>query len=214
VETIVEIQPIKGEKKRVFVVFDNGSAVQVFSSTVKEYGLKAGQTISPAEVKRIAAEGERHVAFTTAVDSLSRSLKSQNEIRAKLKEKKFSSAVVDETVDRLKSYNYLGDEQYVETFINYKGEKYGRRKIIYELSAVKGIDKRVVERIAYERLTDETELEKAIALGQKYSDKEQRRVNPRIREKVYSFLAVRGFDNEIISRALEKITYTSEDDNA
>ncbi|UKI14289.1 MAG: RecX family transcriptional regulator [Clostridiales bacterium] len=65
------------------------------------------------------------------------------------------------------SYNYLGDRAYAEAYVSYKGQKTGRRKIIYELITIKGIDKNVAQEVAYAKLSDEEEIEKAISMAQK-----------------------------------------------
>lgn len=139
---IAEIKDIPYDKKRADVVLSDGEICRAFKATIKEYGLVEGKNIDFAELKRIAKEGEEHIAFTTAIDSLSRGIKSQNEVRKNLKTKKFSDDAVNVTVEKLLSYNYLGDRAYAEAYVSYKGQKTGRRKIIYELITIKGIDKK------------------------------------------------------------------------
>ena len=134
---IAEIKDIPYDKKRADVVLSDGGICRAFIATIKEYGLAEGKNIDFAELKRIAKEGEEHIAFTTAIDSLSRGIKSQNEVRKNLKTKKFSDDAVNVTVEKLLSYNYLGDRAYAEAYVSYKGQKTGRRKIIYELITIK-----------------------------------------------------------------------------
>ena len=85
---IAEIKDIPYDKKRADVVLSDGEICRAFKATIKEYGLVEGKNIDFAELKRIAKEGEEHIAFTTAIDSLSRGIKSQNEVRKNLKTKK------------------------------------------------------------------------------------------------------------------------------
>ena len=95
---IAEIKDIPYDKKRADVVLSDGEICRAFKATIKEYGLVEGKNIDFAELKRIAKEGEEHIAFTTAIDSLSRGIKSQNEVRKNLKTKKFSDDAVNVTV--------------------------------------------------------------------------------------------------------------------
>lgn len=207
---VIEIKDIPYDKKRADVVLSDGEVCRVFKATIKEYGISEGKNIDVSELKRIAKEGEEHIAFTTAIDSLSRGLKSQNEIRKNLKTKKFSDDAVNVTVEKLLNYNYLGDRAYAEAYVSYKGQKTGRRKIIYELITVKGIDKSIAQEVAYEKLTDEEEVEKAISLAQKFIEKEKKK-RTRLKERTYCFLATRGFDTEIISSAMGQLDFLEEE---
>lgn len=208
---IKNIDTIKNEKKRSIITMEDGETVCVFNATVKEYGLYAGQDISYSEVQRIAKEGEEHIAFITAIDMLSRSLKSQNEIRNNLSKRKFSLEAIDKTIDKLVGYNYLSDEQYAESYVSYKGGKTGRRKLVYDLTAVKGIPKPIAEHVVYEKYSDEAELEKAVKMAEKCYEKQQKKRN-RLRERVWSYLAMKGFETEIISNAVSMIDFDEEDD--
>lgn len=208
---IKSIDTIKNEKKRSVITMENGETVYIFNATVKEYGLYDGQDISYSEVERIAKEGEEHIAFVTAIDILSRSLKSQNEIRDNLSKKKFSPEAIDKTISKLLGYHYLSDEQYAESYVNYKGGKIGRRKLIYDLTAVKGIPKPVAEQVVYEKYSDDAELEKAVKMAEKCFEKQKKKRN-RLRERVWSYLAMKGFETEIISNALSMLDFDEEDD--
>ncbi|MEG1791645.1 MAG: RecX family transcriptional regulator [Clostridia bacterium] len=207
---IKSIEQIKFEKKRSAVYMDDGETVNVFNATIKEYCLAEGSNYSTDEIKRIAFEGEQHLAFTSAIDSLSRCMKSQNEIRENLKQKKFSSEAIDFTVTKLLGYNYLGDEKYAETYVSFKADKTGRRKIIYDLTTLKGIPKSVAEKVVFDTISDEAELEKAISMATKYIEKEKKRIS-RLRDKVWNFLAVRGFETDIISQAMSKLDFSTEE---
>ena len=210
-DNIVAIKEIEGEKKRVVIFMDDDSSVTLFKATVKEYGLREGQSLSVDEVRRIAQEGEEHIAFTTAIDSVSRGPKSKIEIQRLLRTKKFSPSSIDSAIEKLIYYNYLGDEDYARTYIDFKGNRTGRRKIIYELITVKGIDKATVERVAYEMLPDEKEIELAFAMAEKYVAKEKKK-RTRLRDKTYGFLASRGFDTEIILSVLENLDFSDNEE--
>lgn len=190
---------------------DDGEVFLVFNATIKEYGLTDGGIYSSDDIKKIAAEGEQHLAFTTAIDSISRSTKSQNEIRDSLKRKKFSPQAIEITIQKLLGYNYLGDDKYVESFLSFKGERYGRRKLIFDLTTQKGIPKNLVEQLVYEKISDEDELNKAVALATKYLDKEKKKVC-NLKEKVWNFLAIRGFENETIRNTMSKLDFENKEE--
>lgn len=209
-DVIVSIKEIDGDKKRIAAFLDDGSSVIMLKATAKEYSVAEGRAVSLDELKKIAKEGEEHIAFTTAIDSLSRSAKSKAEIYKLLKTKKFSKEAADSAVQKLIYYNYLGDDNYVRTYIDFKGQKTGRRKIVYDLVAIKGVDKSTAENIAYEMLPDDKEIEIARSLADKYLQKiKKKKVN--FRDKTYCFLASRGFDSEIISSVIDEMKFNEEE---
>ena len=85
---IAEIKDIPYDKKRADVVLSDGEICRAFKATIKEYGLVEGKNIDFAELKRIAKEGEEHIAFTTAIDSLSRRKSQMRNFRTRKKPKK------------------------------------------------------------------------------------------------------------------------------
>lgn len=209
---IISIEKLKNEKKRSVIIMGNGETVIAFNSTIKEYGLREGQDISFAEVCQIAKEGEEHIAFITAVDSLSRSIKSQKEVRDLLYKKKFCTDTIIKTIEKLLGYNYLNDEQYAEAYVNFKGIKTGRRKLVYDLTTIKGIPSAVAEKVVYEKYDDELEIEKALKIAEKLIEKEKNK-RTRLRERVWSFLAMRGFESEIISATISHLNFKGDEED-
>lgn len=183
----------------------------MFRTTANEYGLTEGREITEEELSRIAAEGEEHNAFTAAIDSLSRSSRSQKEIRMMLKTKGFPPEAVESAVTKLLGYGYLGDEEFAASFVSAKGEKYGRRKLIYELTWIRGIDGKIAEKAVYDVWDDDSETEKGVRLGGLYLERARRRRTD-LRGKTYGFLAVRGFDPEIISAVMDRLDFSPDDD--
>lgn len=199
---IVEIRKLNGDAKHRYVVLEGGERVFCPVSVLAENALEEGSDVELASFKRQIEEGEKRLAEEIAVRKLTFSSRSEKEIRRSLKEKRIPYDAIDETVEKLERYHYIDDERFVKNYLSVNGKKYGRKKIEYVLTVEKGVDKEVVREIVFESLDDETEHEKAMTLADKY-------LTPRVvlgkspKQKLYAYLLQRGFENSIVSRAVE-----------
>ena len=113
-----------------------------------------------------------------------------------MKEKKFNNDSISRVIDFLTEYNLIDDKAYVKSYINDKSRinNWSKGKIRYKLKS-KFIDDSLIDTYLDEISYDE-EYEKAYDAG--LNKKES--VNDK--NKVYRFLASRGFSYDIISDVL------------
>ena len=131
--------------------------------------------------------------------------RSEKEIRDRLKSKKFSASVVNEVIEHLKDLDYLNDQEFARYWIKARlNKQFGLRRILIELKE-KGIDRS----IASEQLDNATgqynELDVAIDLAKKRSTRYKNIEPGKKRRRFFEYLARKGFDIEIIYKALSKI---------
>lgn len=151
-------------------------------------------------------------AFETAVKFLAVSPRSEKEVREKLYSKGFHKQEVEEAIARAKSYRYIDDEAYVNDFVDYCGARYGRKKIEYKLVYEKGIAQNTVTCCLENKLTDESELEKAVGMAEKYI-RAKRVTEKKDFRKVAAFLYQKGFDGSTINAAMNKVADIPEFDD-
>ena len=135
-----------------------------------------------------------------AADLLAYREHSEAELKRKLLARKYDSAEVDETIDKLKQHNYLDDAELCrQQFENFYAEgKLSIRQIVAKLIQ-RGFDKDFIEQLIPAD-SDEHELQAAtLALTKKFKSTDDKN----FRAKAWQFLSGRGFDGEIISAALE-----------
>ncbi len=154
----------------------------------------------------------RPEAFEAAVKYLAASPRSEREVRDKLRSKGYRVAETEEAIDRAKEYRYVDDEAYVRDFFEYYGGKYGRKRLIYKLTAEKGVSQELALRAADEYLSDEKELEKAVSFASRYVAS-KRIVNKKDFAKVSAFLYQKGFENSVISKAVSSLYDGASDDD-
>lgn len=208
---IKNIYPIQNTKNKVLVVTDDGRTVAVVKSAIKEYSIKEGDALTFEKLSEIAAEGERHEAFVKATDKLSQSAKSEKEIRTALREKGYSKSAIDGAVDKLSGYGYLSDEKYVEAYLDHYSKKWGRKKLLYELTAVKGIPSEIAKQAVYERISDDDEFDLALSLVQNFVKKKAGK--DKLKQKCMAFLSSRGIDFQTAAKATDE-TLGEDEDNA
>ena len=146
-------------------------------------------------------------ALMTAAELLARQEQSSNHLRRKLLAKKYSATEIDSAIETLQERNYLNDEETCRQQFEYlySENKLSVRQICAKLIQ-RGFDSEFVKSLIPDD-SDERELKVAsYALGKNFSkinfdvdDKEKFK----LKQKIYRHLAMKGFNSEIISVAME-----------
>lgn len=149
-------------------------------------------------------------AFEAAIDYIAASPRSEKEVREKLYKKGFHRGEVESALLKVKDYGYVDDEKYVDTYLDFYAGKYGKNKIVYKLTYEKGVDKTLVQNAVADRLDEDAELEKAMKFAEKYVA--AKKLEKKNSQKLWAFLVSKGFDRDVISRAVSKCFDTDFDD--
>lgn len=155
-------------------------------------------------------EERANKAYETLVKYLAGSARSEQECKDKLYDKGFHKGEVDFAIDKAKSYRYVDDEEYVRTFLLFNKSRYGVRKIVYKLTAEKGVDKQKVEDIVYDEIDDDFEVELAEKFAKKFV-KSKKIADKSDAKKVGAHLFQKGFDWRIIDKVMAKLFDVYED---
>ncbi len=155
-------------------------------------------------------EERANKAYETLVKYLAGSARSEQECKDKLYDKGFHKGEVDFAIDKAKSYRYVDDEEYVRTFLLFNKSRYGVRKIVYKLTAEKGVDKQKVEDIVYDEIDDDFEVELAEKFAKKFV-KSKKIADKSDAKKVGAHLFQKGFDWRIIDKVMSKLFDVYED---
>lgn len=140
-------------------------------------------------------------AFDTAVYLLTFKNRTIKEITDKLKDKGYSEAEIDKTVNKLIEYGFVDDENYTLLYIKSNLDKKGEKLISRELEQ-KGIDRDLIKDKIEELEISEMEEEKIETIFNK------RFLNMNLddiktRNKIFSFFLRRGFAYEKISKIVK-----------
>ncbi len=200
------ITKIQNERKypyRAAIYVDQQFHMQIDPEVVYSFGLREGQEICEEKLKEIAARDAYLRGKEQALRFLRFRARTEKEVREKLKKSGFDEGVTQQIIEFLKEYGFVNDEQFARQMIESQRQKYGKNRIIQELSR-KGISEEFIQKGIAE-LDDEEEYEKALRLAQKKKE-EIRDADPRkAYGKVGRYLIQKGYDYELTVKVLNKV---------
>ncbi|SDC88669.1 regulatory protein [Paenibacillus sp. UNCCL117] len=210
---ITKIERQARSKQRYNVFLDGLFAFSVHEDLMVKFRLLKGASIEPGEYEHILIEEERHRGYSSALRLLSSRLRSEYEIRERLKRKEFEAEVIDHVAARLKNEGYLNDEMFAEMLTKQRSEshKKGRHWIKQELQQ-KGIPKEHITN-ALEQVDEAVEVEAAYQLASKRYRKDWEEDRLKARRKIAGFLQRRGYSGNVVSKVMAKMPAASGDED-
>jgi regulatory protein len=144
--------------------------------------------------------------YEYALFLLSLRLRTEGEMREKMKGRGYIPEVIEEVVERLLHLKYIDDRRYAEIYLdNFKRFKTYGQFFIKQKMYLKKLPKEVVEEVLAENLT----LEDEIGIAERYlakvfpqfmTDKES--LDYEEKQKIAHKLAGRGFSGQVVSRMI------------
>lgn len=198
----------KKDKRNVIITFDDNNELIINYEILLKSGLRKGMEVSSDRFSFLVEENEKHKIKTEAINFLANRIHSEKELKLKLLRKKHKTEMIDEILNELKKKDLVDDYQYslIYTEEKVRLKLWGEKKIKSELMK-KGINSDIISKVISEKFPEENKLENAIELASKkikslsYKNPEKRK----LAEKIYSFLASRGYDYQTSREAVEKI---------
>ena len=133
------------------------------------------------------------------------------ELTEKLKKRNLSASTIRETVAECRRYGFLNDELYAADYAELLASRGCGPFLIRRHLLQKGIPPEIAGRVLAEKHDGELERARAAAdfkLRMISGEKDPRKK----REKLYRFLAGRGFTAAVIRQVMEQLLYGSSDD--
>lgn len=214
--TITKITAQKKRTDRYNIFLDYGKGEEygfsVDEDVLIKHSLKKGMVLDELLLSEISYSDDIRKAYNTAVNYLARMMRTEAEIRKHLVEKEVDEVIIQEVIHKLNEYQFLNDEQlafaYVRTQMNTTDK--GPTVIKRELKE-KGISEaHILE--AIDEFPFELQLEKAIALCEKYMKKNKQESQRIMKQKIEQLLFRKGYSSEVNKMALEPIEGTSDNE--
>lgn len=198
--TALKVQ--KRNPQRVNVYIDDEFAFGL--SRIVAAWLYVGQEVSEDKIAQLQTEDGNEVAYQKALDFLSYRARSQEEVSKYLKDREFSSELIESTLVRLQNSGLLDDRRFAQEWVENRREyrPRSRRALVYELKQ-KGISDAVI----HAAVDDLDEEEMAYRAAQKKADRLKSLEWPEFRQKLYAYLARRGFSYETSATVLTRIRH-------
>ena len=204
---ITDITPQIKDKRRCNIYVDGRFCCGLTLEIVMKNRIRVGQIISPDKLAEIQLDSEKDTAFDKALTHLSATQKTEKQVRDFLTKKGYLSAVVDYVVEKLRSYQFLDDGAYAESYVGFAAKRKGGKLIRMELRG-KGISDEEID-LALDTLDEEQEIQTATAILEKYM--RGKTCDKQTLQKAYRYLMGKGFDYEIIRSALKNYGECEED---
>ena len=196
---VTDIKPQAKNSKRVNLYLDGKFYCGLELFTVMKHRVKIGNDYTEKEIIDIQIAEEEGVCFNYALNLLSKSVKTEKEIIAKLKKRGYVSEIIDKVIFKLKDYGYVNDEEFAEKYINSYSKNKGKRLLKSELK-LKGVSDAIIED---KFLSVENELETAIKIAEKYV--KNKPVDIKTKQKCYKYLLSKGFSYDDSKTAVDKV---------
>ena len=207
---ITKIERQKRSRNRVNVYIDGEFTAGLDDDVLVKFGLRKGDTIDKETFSSIVSSEEIHRARNTALQFIGYRMRSEKEVKTKLTEKEFPPDIIDMTIQRLREQNILNDKTFAEAFVKQQlmlkpaGKTFFRQRL-----RMKGIDKNLIDDVLSEYVSSSHEDELAFAAADKllrqYRNSRKSIDDKKLRARIASFLARRGFAWSSISPTLKQL---------
>ena len=195
---IVQFEKLEKGKRRIR--FENGENCIVYYSEIRGLQLEEGTYISYDIYEKLFKEIVGKRAKKRALHLLEQMDRTEHQLREKLMMSEYPERCIDDAIAYVKSFHYLDDEHYAETFTRYKKAKMSRQQIRQKLMT-KGVSREIITNAIEEEYdVDESVhirslLEKKRFSSEKADEGEFRRV--------YNYLLRRGFRSSDILKEMK-----------
>lgn len=201
------VREIVRKRNKVNIFFDNNECIQVPYDIYVKNVLCTDEEITEKELDEIKYQADIYLIKHSSFRYLALRNHSKYELRIKLNKKGYNKERIDFVLSDLSKYNYLNDLTFAENYFQYQlTKKKGKLKIISELYK-KGINREIVNEISKKYDNNQANYETACEIGIKKFNKLKLKnyQNIQIKQKLYLFLANKGFTSDTIFMVVSKI---------
>ncbi len=194
----------KRHPERVNLYVDGVFTAGLHRDVVVRFGLRKGDMISPEVLEKLRASEEFSLARSKAIRLIKSRLRSEKELRSKLREKEFSPTVIEEVIENFSSLGLTDDEKFARAFVHDALlKKSSGRKLLHQQLAARGISRDLITTVLIELLPESEEDSILLRTAKSYVDRlrssRKKTDEGKIRQRTVQYLLRRGFSlNQII----------------
>ncbi len=211
---ITSIVRQKKDKARASIFLDEEFAFGVCDQTVEQFRLRKGDYIDREIFEKITQFDLFVESKRIALAYLNYRARSEKEIRERLQKEDIPEPILLQVLEFLKEHNLIDDEAWSKSFVNDKliRKPVSSKQLAYGL-AQKGVSKEVIEETITGLNANESDESRAMRAAEKRWPRILKtEPDPRKqKQKLYTFLAGRGFSFETINEVYKKIAMDAKD---
>jgi regulatory protein len=205
---------VKKNNRDIIILFDNGEDLFLSKEILLKSGLRKNDELSEENISSLIEENKKFYIKQAAFRYLGKRIHSTDELKLKLRQKKYDGALIDSVISDLKNSNYLDDCDFASRFADekIKTKSWGRLKIESELRK-KGISSQIISEALENKFLRGSEIDSAKELAAKKIKILSGRglEKEKIKEKLFSFLYSRGYDYETSKETVDSLLKGRED---
>jgi len=197
---ITAISQQKRNRQRVNIYLDGEFAFGL--ARIVAAWLQVGQEISDEKIAQLQAEDSHEVAYQRALRFINYRPRTRSEVEKKLNELDFPQETIDYVLSRLTESGILNDENFAQMWVENRAamKPRGKRALVYELRQ-RGIDQKTID----QAITSIDEEELAYQAAQRRARKLQGQDLNSFRQKMFRYLAQRGFTYELCAQVVPRV---------
>ena len=190
------------DKYNLVILKISGEDFSISYDLYNDLALSKDEEISFDTYKEILADNQFNQAKNFALSKISYAQKTSFEIEKLLRGNDFDSDATSKTIEFLEEYGLIDDDMYVKSYVSDKHNisRWPKNKIRYSLKSKK-IDDSLIESYL-DDIPYEEEFEKALNFAKKKARDDFSNEN---KQKVYRYLAGKGFEFDIINKAISEV---------
>lgn len=200
----------KSTNGRYIVSLEDNSKLSLYEETILEFNLLLTKNID--DIEEISKFNMQYEAYYIALKSINSRFKSINEVRKMLRNKEFSSEVIDFVIEKLVKQGYLNDRLFSKLYINNQivTTNRGPLKIKKELLD-KGVDNNIIDE-ELDEFSEDIQLEKIDKCIMKMLRSNNSRGGVILKSKIFNDLKTLGYESSIINKIINDYDYSDNKD--
>ena len=205
----MKVTNVAKKKNKVIVSFDKEDDLIFPYDLFLENTLFKNDNVSEKDRETYSNKIQLYLIKQSSFRYLSGRNHSKLELKLKLLKKYYNKELIDSTLSELEQLNLLDDENYALNYFKIRlKKKKGIRLIKAELSK-KGVEREIIEKISTQFLDDPILEKSALIISEKKLQilKRKSLSKMQLKQKVFQFLASKGFSTEIIKLTIDKLKF-------
>lgn len=196
---VTKLAPVTKAKYKVYL--DDRFAFVLYKGELSLYKIQEGNELTQELYEKIKKEVLEKRAKLRAMHILERADRTEEELRVRLKRDLYPDDIVECAMRYVKSYGYLGDENYAIRFVDSKRRNKSKREISMLLQQ-KGISSEYIETALQRSFEDGGEIDTIKKLVEKKRFSVENATEQE-KKKMYDYLLRKGFRYEDIRQVIQ-----------
>ena len=209
----MKIEKFKKRPNGLYTIYlDNFNSYDFYEEIILKYELLITKTIEEDELNRIIKDNNNYESYYEALKVLKRTIKTKEEIKRLLTDKKYNKENISFTITTLEKQGYINDKNYSKSYVHNSiiTTNKGPKKIALELEK-KGVEPNDYSEALKEYNTslEKEKIEKLISKKIKANHNKSAKV---LKQKLQVDLINNGFSKGIIKEVLNSLNIEENDD--